>query len=109
MSRLDVFVVGRGMSMRHYEDENSLEINVQPDIVHTFAHFAIFCTFWSFPNAPVFVAEVVSSSVRIVTNAGHALREPVFILNIFAIKPGISMTVLLVPTSSYWVQRPIVV
>ena len=82
LSGLDVFVVSHSMSMRHFEDGNSSEINVQPDIVHTFAHFAILCTLWPFPNAPVLVAEVVPSSVRIVTNAGHAFWEPVVILNV---------------------------
>jgi len=68
--------------MRYFEDGNLSGMNIQPDAGHTFAHFAILCTLWPFPNAPVFVAEMVSSSVRIITNAGHALWEPVVILNI---------------------------
>jgi hypothetical protein len=82
LSGLDVFVVGRNRPVRHFEAGNSSEVDIQSDVVHTFAHFPILCTLWPFPNAPVFVAEVVSSSVRIITNAGHALWEPVVILNI---------------------------
>ena len=84
-------------------------METQLDIVHTFKQFTILRTLWTFPNAPVFVAEAVASSVRIEADARHALWEPVAILNIFAVRPEISMTARLNPTSSYWVQRPIVV
>ena len=79
---LDVFVVGRSRSMRHFGNTSSLETDIHPDVVHTFAHFSVLCALCTLPNAPVFVTEAVSSSVRIVTDACHALWEPVFILNI---------------------------
>ena len=82
LSGLDVFVIGHSRPMRHFENGNLSGMNIQPDAVHTFAHFTVLCTLWPFPNTPVSVAEMVSSSVRIVTNAGHALWEPVVILNI---------------------------
>jgi len=81
LPRLDVFVVGHSESMRHFGGGSSA-MDAQLDVVHTFAHFTVLCALWTFPNAPVFVAETVSSSVGIITDALHALWEPAVILNI---------------------------
>ena len=82
LPRLNVFVIGHSGSMRHFEGGLSLAGDTHLGVVHTFAHFTVLCTLWAFPDAPVFVTETVSSSVRIVTDARHTLWEPVFILNI---------------------------
>jgi len=56
-------------------------VDTQLGFIHTFAHFTVLCALWTFPDAPVFVAETVTSSVGVVSNARHALWEPVVILN----------------------------
>jgi len=106
--RLDVFVVSHSRSTRHFEGGNSSPVDTQLEVAHTLAHFTILCTSWSFPNTPVLVAKTVPSGVRIVTDACHALWEPVVILNV-TIRQELSRTAQLYLTSSYWVQRPIVV
>ena len=57
-------------------------VDTQLDVVHTFMHFTVLCTLRTFPNAPVFVTETVPSSVRVVPDARHTLRESVVVLNI---------------------------
>lgn len=79
-------------------------LDTQLGVVHTFTHFTVLCTFRTFPNAPIFVTETISSSVGIITDARHTLREPVLILDT-VVRPEPSMNIQLSPTSSYWVQR----
>ena len=57
-------------------------MDTQHDILHTFSHFTVLCALCAFPNTPVLVTETVSSIVRVVSDACHALWEPVIILHI---------------------------
>jgi len=65
-------------------------VDTQHGFPHTFAHFTVLCAFWTFPYASVFVTERVASSVRVVSDACHALWESVVILNISPSNQNIS-------------------
>ena len=66
----------------YFEGGNLSAAGTQFDFVHTSAQFTILYILRTFPNVLVFVTEAPSSSLVVVANEGHTLRELVLILNI---------------------------